>query len=292
MLTVIIPTFQRKNVLEKCLWHLSKSNFTNPQINNFEVLVVEDGGRDSEDLVRNFKKSLKVRYFSQDKKGQGAARNLAIEEARGDVLVFIGDDIWVSENFLQEHLTFHSENKELNQVCIGLTNFHPDLQNSFLRWLENYGFQFDFYRLIKKKKASFWHFYTSNISLKKDFLGSERFDESFSSYGFEDIELGFRLERQKKMQIKFNSRARAFHWHLIKKEDFYHRMKSAGQAAWLFESKHPGVGAVPAGWKMKLQKLLIVQANLFSCFREEWRFYAQGKRAFLEGIEEMRRVNS
>ena len=280
MLSVIIPTFERKEILTDCLSHLTanKTSF------NFEVLVIEDGSKNSQAVVNYFSKDLNIKYFSQEKKGQGAARNLGIEKSRGDILVFIGDDILVGRNFLEEHHYFHAQNSKNNFVCIGLTNFHSKLQNRFSSWLENDGFQFDFRKLSKGKKPNFKHFYTSNISLKKELLEKQRFDESFSGYGFEDIELGFRLEKEEKMILKFNPQAKALHFHEIKEKDFYQRMKSVGRAARIFEEKHPGIGIVPSGFKLRIQKIISRSPQLLGLFKKEWKFYATGKKAFLKGL--------
>ena len=44
-----------------------------------------------------------------------------------------------------------------------------------------------------EREVPFTCFYTSNISLPRELLGDEPFDPEFAAYGWEDIELGYRL---------------------------------------------------------------------------------------------------
>ena len=281
MISIIIPTHRRKEILKKCLERFLEID----QEIDFEILVIEDGARDAEAIMNDFS-SLNIRYFSQEKKGQGAARNLGIDKSRGDILLFIGDDILVEKNFLSEHKKFHELHKEANLACIGPSKFHSSFESRFSRWLEEYGFQFDFKKLEKGREADFWHFYTSNISLKKEILGMEKFDEDFSHYGFEDIELGFRLKKKKNLKIHFIPEAKATHFHKITEEDFYERVKSCARSAKIFADKHPDAGVIPKGIKLVLQKIIATFPGFFAFLRKEWGFYARAKKAFFEGMQD------
>ena len=62
-----------------------------------EVIVVDDGSTDgSAHVARSFGK--RVRYCFQAQHGQGAARNLGVESARGSFIAFLdADDLWMKE---------------------------------------------------------------------------------------------------------------------------------------------------------------------------------------------------
>ena len=49
-----------------------------------------------------------LRYVRQEAGGPGAARNLGIEHAAGELVLFIGDDIFADERLLEEHLLAHA----------------------------------------------------------------------------------------------------------------------------------------------------------------------------------------
>jgi glycosyltransferase involved in cell wall biosynthesis len=75
----------------------------------FEVVVVNDGSRDTEELERALAPYLarrdgRVRYFKQENRGAGAARNRGVMEARGAFVAFLdADDLW-EPSYLEEQL--------------------------------------------------------------------------------------------------------------------------------------------------------------------------------------------
>ncbi|CAG0970165.1 partial heptose III glucuronosyltransferase, partial [Gammaproteobacteria bacterium] len=83
--SVVIPTFNRKDILRQCLKSLQAQDFT-----DFEVLVV-DGGNDGteEMLAREFPG---FRYLREERSGPSVARNLGIEQATGEIVAFTDDD--------------------------------------------------------------------------------------------------------------------------------------------------------------------------------------------------------
>ncbi|NTX09357.1 glycosyltransferase family 2 protein [Myxococcus sp. CA051A] len=87
--SVVIPTYNRARLLERTL----ASVFAQEE-RDFEVLVVDDGSQDDtlEVLARLGEQ---VRVLQQSNAGPGAARNLGIQAARGEYVVFLdSDDLW------------------------------------------------------------------------------------------------------------------------------------------------------------------------------------------------------
>lgn len=76
---------------------------------NFEIIFINDGSVDStEEIARRF--APPVLYFYQKHSGQGAGRNMALRQAKGDFFAFLdADDLWVKEkltiqmNYLKKH---------------------------------------------------------------------------------------------------------------------------------------------------------------------------------------------
>lgn len=97
--SIVIPTYNNWDVLMECLRSLSHQSSGKT---SFETIVVNDGGRDdlSESLdVLSQQPSL--RYFSQDHRGPAAARNLGINRARGDIVLFLDDDSLPTRDWLR-----------------------------------------------------------------------------------------------------------------------------------------------------------------------------------------------
>ena len=110
-------------------------------------------------------------------------------------------------------------------------------------------------------------------------LAKDTFDTRFTGWGFEDTELGYRLEK-KGMQLWYVPKARVAHLHDITEEGFEKRMENAGRNAVLFEKLHGEVGVIPRGWKKIVKQLLAAMLP---------GFWARGTRAFLKGVDEAKK---
>jgi len=100
-ISVIIPVYNEKRVISNCLASLAKQD-----INNFEVIVVDDGSEDNTFIEIKKSKHLHGRSFNlkllrQAHKGPGEARNLAAKLAEGNILVFLDADMTLDSKFLQ-----------------------------------------------------------------------------------------------------------------------------------------------------------------------------------------------
>jgi GT2 family glycosyltransferase len=101
--SVIIPTYNRSSFLARTL-----TGFALQRQRDFEVIVVDDGGGDdSRSVVTGFSTEFEVRYHHREHRGISAARNAAIQEARGDILVFNDDDRVPAPDFIGDHVAAH-----------------------------------------------------------------------------------------------------------------------------------------------------------------------------------------
>lgn len=262
MISVIIPTYNRVEVLKICLDKLRTQEGV-----EFEIIVVDDGSTDETPHVISSTQNDIVRYIRQPKSQQGVARNRGVAEAKGELIVFIGDDIFVPPNFLKTHWEAHQRMSAENVVVLGYTTWDPLLEiNNYMRFLENSGWQFG-YGFLKpgfmERDDAYKFFYTSNISMKKSFFEQEKFNESFKGYGWEDIELGYRLAARHGMRLFYEPQARAYHHHLVPESDLPKKMQAVGRSARLFEELHPEVRVVPRGWKRLLIRLATNPLGLF-----------------------------
>jgi GT2 family glycosyltransferase len=280
-------------------------------LKDFEVIVVDDDGTnernpdDTKGVIQEFHKScpqLNLYYFRQDHQGQGIARNFGIAKAKGKIILFLGDDQIPRFDCLSEHARFHLRYPEENDAVLGFTAWHPELTlTSYMKWLTDGssilgkfgGHQFAYEKLQGKIEADYNFFYTSNISLKKSLLQDYAFDPDFSGYGWEDIELGYRLTKQKGLKIYYNSQSLVYHYHPMTEEGLAEKMRSIGKAAWVIHRKYPELGKVPGKGKEFIFKLLSnkVSLSFFSFLRhisqDKWvafYFYALSKKYFLEGL--------
>ena len=104
--TVIIPTFNRPKTLHSSIQSVLDQNFP-----NFEIIVVNDAGKDVQPIIDSFKRNKQITYISHEiNKGISAARNTGILAARGEYIALLDDD----DIFYPEHLktAFRHLNKQ------------------------------------------------------------------------------------------------------------------------------------------------------------------------------------
>ncbi|HEC21260.1 MAG TPA: glycosyltransferase [Candidatus Peregrinibacteria bacterium] len=284
-ISVIIPTYNRKRTLMACLRALNKQDFKKK---DFEVLIIDDGGEgDASEAIKKVEKEVEyeLRFFERKHEGRAAVRNFGVKKAQGEIVIFIGDDIVISPFFLSTHFDFHRKSKKKNVALVGYTTWHPQLRvDSFVHWLENGGPLLDFRGLRDGKKTDFWHFYTGNLSCKREIFLEEKFDLSLSSYGWEDIELGYRLTRKKNLEIYFSKKAIAYHWHQYNRSDFKNYARVIGSSAYSFQKKAPRLLVLPRGIKKIIFNFLALISPILKPLKKEWYWYALFKKYFLEGI--------
>ncbi len=231
--TIIIPTYNRAKILKKCLDALKEQTFK-----DFEIIIVDDGSTDETMEVIKKTKELKIKYIYQTHSQQGTARNKGLLKAKGKYIFFIGDDIIPKEDWIEEHLKYHKRSK--NMAVLGLTLWSKDIKkNDFMDYLAPNGPQFNYGKIKNENNCGWDFFWTSNISIEKINLRNERFDENFKGWGYEDLELGYRLGK-KGTKIHFNPNAIAYHHHYYEfPDEFLKKQSESAKSALYFSKKHP-----------------------------------------------------
>lgn len=212
-LSVVVATFNRAPLLTETLTRL----VAQARARSVEVVVVDDGSVDgSADAASAVLEASGVgsRVVSQGNAGPAAARNRGLALARAPVCLLLGDDVLPEPGLIDAHLRFHSSRPAAEEAALGLVTPAPPLDRSpFIRWLHEGGVQFGYGRLAPGELLTGGEFWTANVSLKRQLL--ERagpFSEDFADAASEDIELGFRLEREG-MRLRFEPEAAGRHFH-------------------------------------------------------------------------------
>ena len=235
--SVVIPTYNRKPILEKCLRAMEQQRIpVGSAIAGYEIVVVDDGSTDGTvDWLRAYEAEFPhVRLFEQDHLGPAAARNFGVEQARGDMIVFIDSDLVVTEGFLQAH----AQTLQQGQQRLG-----SDRLFTYGRVINTCNFENPTSEPYKVTDFSAAYFATGNVAIARHWLEKAGlFDVGFQLYGWEDLELGVRL-KQLGLQLIKCPEAVGYHWHppfslqdipnLIDKEI------QRGRMGVLFSQKHP-----------------------------------------------------
>lgn len=233
--SVVIPTYNRKPILEKCLRALERQKLSDTSvIEGYEILLVDDGSTDGtlEWLKQQAASFTHVVALSQNHQGQATARNLGVQQAKGEIIVFVDSDVVVTENFLQAHA---------NVLVQGNPQGEPVF--SYGRIVNTFNFDNPTTEPYKLTDFSAAYFDTCNVAIARKWLEKAGlFDPEFKQYGWEDLELGVRLKQLGLKLIKCPE-AVGYHWHLpfsleqipslIEKEI------QRGRMGVLFYQKHP-----------------------------------------------------
>ena len=96
MISVIVPVYNTVNYVRYCV-----ESILSQTMKDFELILVDDGSSDgSEKICDEYSKNnLNVISLHQKNKGVSAARNLGIEMASGDYIVFVDSDDWVAVSY-------------------------------------------------------------------------------------------------------------------------------------------------------------------------------------------------
>ena len=232
--SVIVPTYNRWHILKETLNSLS--NQTQPR-EDYEVVVVDDGSTDGtgEMLTRvRFDLPLKTVRHGRNR-GRAAARNSGIRSASGEFIMFLDDDMTSAPGLIAAHLRAHEQSK--NCAVIGNIRFGLGIKRDALtRYLSVRGV----HRLRPGEKVPLKCFVTGNSSVRKKHLQeADLFDETFTAYGGEDLDLGCRLHRIG-LDFIYCPEAVSYHDHLRRFDEICALMRTYGaRSVPILLRKHP-----------------------------------------------------
>jgi glycosyltransferase involved in cell wall biosynthesis len=225
---VVIATYNRGPILEKCLRALLNQTFPAAR---FEIVVVDDGSTDdTPQLVERLQAEggPSWQYVWQANRGRSHARNVGIEMAKGEIVVFIDSDVVVVPEFLAEHDKLHTGQRRVfvQGLAVNTDRFDDPLATP-----------------VGPGAFSAAFFATNNVSVPRAYLQEAGgFDENFTEYGWEDLELGLRLKAIGVGMVRTRA-ARGFHWHPAFSLGDVPGMKrieeERGRMAAYFFEKHP-----------------------------------------------------
>lgn len=105
-ITVIIPTYNRYDVLKRALNSVLQQSYP-----PYEIIIVDDGSSDETALIKE--EFPEIKYIYKENGGVSSARNLGIKNAVSEWIAFLdSDDEW-HEDKLKEQVQFHKENRDI-----------------------------------------------------------------------------------------------------------------------------------------------------------------------------------
>lgn len=129
IVSIVVPTYNRHNQITQTVSALREQNLSK---DSYEIIVVDDGSTPPveisfDDIFPAFQ-VLRVEGIERS-----AARNAGAKIAKGEVIIFIDDDMMVSQDFVSSHLQAHSEWS--NGLAVGrITLKEDDMKTPFGRF--------------------------------------------------------------------------------------------------------------------------------------------------------------
>ena len=206
--SVVIPTHNRRDSLLRVLEALGNQTISPDR---FEVIVVCDGCTDgTESTCRGLTTRYSLRVIVQaQQQSPASARNRGVQDAAGEIIVFLDDDVVPDPGLILEHLRIHDQDERA--VAIGpLLAPSGFTLNAWTRWeAATLGAQY------RDMGAGRWRptarqFYTGNASVRRaHLLAVGGFDPGFRRA--EDVELAYRLQ-QSQLSFYFSPNAKGWHY--------------------------------------------------------------------------------
>lgn len=201
--SVIVPVYEQSDLLPFLITSLiaQETRF------RYEVIICDDGSTTSplsaiESLYPNL--TFEIRYHRQQHRGRrvAQARNNGIRNSRGEILIFVDGDSILPSSFIESHMNFHRSNmrvlycgtRQLIFIDPERRKSLPNYQTSS-RLLEEFSVcqSIDIYKWQDRVFVNEpWRACMAcNMSARRD--SAIYFDEAFRGWGFEDVELAYRL---------------------------------------------------------------------------------------------------
>ena len=97
--SIIVPVYNAQRTLRRCI-----DSVLNQTFSDFELLLVDDGSKDeSGEICDSYAlRDERVKVFHIENSGVSAARNVALDRARGEYLQFLDSDDWITADATQQ----------------------------------------------------------------------------------------------------------------------------------------------------------------------------------------------
>jgi len=114
LVSVVIPVYNVEKYIKDCITSVIGQSY-----NNLQIIIINDGSNDkSEDICNEFaKKDSRIIFIQKQNGGLSDARNVGINNANGEYIVFIDSDDYISPNFIEIMLTESIKNQSDIVAC-------------------------------------------------------------------------------------------------------------------------------------------------------------------------------
>jgi glycosyltransferase involved in cell wall biosynthesis len=192
--SIIIPTWNRS---KKLFYLIKKLEKIAPKIFcNYEILICDSNSSDNTKILKKKFKSKRVKHYHAKFNSISLKRNLGIKMSKYDDLIFFDDDCLPNLKLLKL-FSFFLKQKKYNKIYFGKYYISKNLINrSNFYYFRNKQNEIA-YNAVINNRIDFTKIISGNMCFNKKIIKRYKlyFNENIDSYGCEDIEWGYRLER-------------------------------------------------------------------------------------------------
>ena len=114
LISIVVPVYNVEKYLSRCI-----DSILNQTYEKWEAIFVNDGSKDNslEILKKYQNKDKRIKIVNKKNEGSGIARNIGIEQSKGEYLAFLDSDDWYEKNFLEKLYNNLKENNSDVSMC-------------------------------------------------------------------------------------------------------------------------------------------------------------------------------
>jgi GT2 family glycosyltransferase len=235
-LSVVIPTYGRCGSVRRLLEALARQTLAPTE---YEVVVAIDGSNDgTQQMVERSEVPYALSAIWRPHAGRAAACNAGLRAAAGELVVLLDDDMQPAPGFLAGHAEAHAAAEDLG--VMGAVPVPLAAQASPTARYIGQKFNGHLENLARPNhQLHLRDFYTGNFSIRRPtLLRVGLFDEAFTEYGNEDLELSVRLRRAG-VRLVYSPEALAYQAYTKDFAALARDTIAKGRTAVVLANKHP-----------------------------------------------------
>lgn len=123
MISIIVPFYNTEKYIEECLSSIETQTFS-----DYECLMIDDGSTDSSrEIASKYLEDSRFKLFNKEHIGFPQAKNLGLDNAKGEYICFIDSDDFVDEHYLEDlYNTLIETNSDIS--CCNYRTFTKDFE--------------------------------------------------------------------------------------------------------------------------------------------------------------------
>ena len=141
MISAIISTYNREKYLPKLFKSICSQNYL-----NFEIIIIDNNSPgNTKELTELFIKNnpkYNIKYFLETKQGLSFGRNRGILESKGEFIIFLDDDAFISNNYFAKIDNYFSTHLDVvaigSKILLDFESIIPKWENPYLNSLLGY----------------------------------------------------------------------------------------------------------------------------------------------------------